>query len=236
MQGYGARVIRGGNQDAMLRKMIAEERYFPCTILWPLAGYSNPFGVEGFKTIAFEICEQLGWSAPDRVFVPVGSGDGIYGIWKGFRELAERGRIESTPRVIACQAAGADSLFRAWMANRRQIDPLETISTEALSVGEFETGGHALRAVYESDGAVLIASEAEIIAASRTLQKNGLAMELASALAFACAEKAAATAGDDESWVVIGSGSAVKWPANLMKNYHRPPLLDPNLEILEFSS
>ena len=93
MTSYGAKVIRGGDQEALLRQLLERSNHYPCTIFCPRAGYSNPFGVEGFKTIAFKIYEQLGRSAPDRVFVPTGSGDGIYGVWKPLRELRDLGWI-----------------------------------------------------------------------------------------------------------------------------------------------
>ncbi len=103
MESFGARVILGGSQDKIISRLVASQAWFPATILCPQAGYSNPFGVEGFKTIAFEKVDALGGYAPDRVYVPAGSGDGTYGVWKGFRELAELKVISSTPRMIACQ-------------------------------------------------------------------------------------------------------------------------------------
>ena len=233
MEGYGARVLRGGPQDEVLRKMIADHGYFPCTILCPRAGYTNPFGIEGFKTIAFEICEAMNWSAPDRVFVPVGSGDGVYGIWKGFRELAERKQINKAPQIVGCQAAGADSAYRAWRRNSRVAEVLSSVSTSALSVGELVTGDHALRAIYESGGSMMVCSEEEIRNGFRQLQRRGLALEPASALAFACAQMAIEQAADGETWVVIGSGAAVKWPDTLLRDYRLPPLFTGSLEMVE---
>ncbi len=229
MEGYGARVVRGGNQDDLLVEMIAGHQYFPCTILCPRAGYTNPFGIEGFKTIAFEICEELNWSAPDCVFVPVGSGDGIYGVWKGFRELAERGQISKVPRMIGCQASGADSAYRAWQRHSRTTELLASVTTAALSVGESITGNHALRAIYESGGAMMVSSEEEIQNASCRLRRKGLALEPASALAFACAEQCTKRE-TPETWVVIGSGAAVKWPDTLLRDYNLPPIFTGSLE------
>ena len=231
MQGYGARVTLGGDQDALIRHLLHQENYFPATILCPRAGYCNPYGVEGFKTIAFEIAEEFGWTAPDRVFVSVGSGDGIYGIWKGFRELLERGRIAKVPRVIACQASGADTLVRAWTAGDRTNHALQFAESAALSVSEPITGDHALHAVYDSHGSAIRASDAEIAGACQRLQRTGLALELASALAYRCAETTAEREkhqlkGRPERWVVVGSGAAVKWPDSLMKNYQRPNAFD----------
>jgi threonine synthase len=141
----------------------------------------------------------------------VGSGDGVYGIWKGFRELASARAIPRTPRMIACQAAGADSTVRAFRGRSRRHRPLEETRTVALSIAEKITGDHALRAVYESDGEARSASDEEILAATHRLARMGFALEPASAAALACAEQAI----DDspgETWVLIGTGAAVKWP------------------------
>ena len=224
MEGFGARVILGGCQDKILDRMVASQSYFPCTILCPRASYSNPFGIEGFKTIAFEIVEALGGAAPNRVFIPVGSGDGVYGIWKGFRELAERKLIPLAPKIVACQPQGANSAAQAWRRGRKHALPLAHMSTCALSVAEPVTGDHALRSVYESGGECREASEPDILAASHRLQRMGFALELASALPFACATQQSAleSSAAGETWVIVGSGAAVKWPETLLSNYSKP--------------
>ena len=71
---------------------------------------------------------------------------------------------------------------------------------------------------------MMVGSEEEIFSASRRLRRKGLAMESASALAFACAEKAADLTSKSEVWVVIGSGAAVKWPDTLLQGYSLPPI------------
>jgi threonine synthase len=223
MEAFGARVIRGGNQDKILTHMITDQGYFPCTILCPHAGYSNPFGVEGFKTIAFEIAETLGGKAPDRIFIPVGSGDGVYGIWKGFRELAERHRIPSLPKIVACQPHGANSASRTWHRGRHHVETLPAVHTSALSVAEPLTGDHALRSVYESGGEFREASESQIAEAAQELRSRGFALELASALPYACLLDAlSANSTTGETWVVVGSGAAVKWPETIIKDYSPP--------------
>ncbi len=220
MEGYGARVILGGDQDRIIHDLIATKKHFPCTILCPQAGYSNPYGVEGFKTIAFEIVEALGGSAPDRVFVATGSGDGIYGIWKGFRELAERNQIERAPRMMACQPHGANSAWRAWHVGRHHVEPLAHVSTRALSVAEAATGDHALRAVYESRGEMRECSECEIEEAARVLRRKGFALELASSLPYACLRGMPHDGPSRD--VLVGSGAAVKWPETILKGFQKP--------------
>jgi threonine synthase len=227
MTSYGAKVIRGGDQDALLRQLLERCDHYPCTIFCPRALYANPFGIEGFKTIAFEIYEQMGQSAPDRVFVPTGSGDGIYGVWKGFRELRDLGWIAKAPKMMACQASGADSAFRGFQRKSRHAEILSSTSTIALSIAERITGDHALRAVYESRGSVLTCTDEETIQAQRLLMRHGLALEAASAVALACMKTVTSEAAAGESWVVIGSGAAIKW-GTVIGDFEAPRVFEPD--------
>jgi threonine synthase len=225
MASYGARVVRGGHREELFRQLLERGDHYPCSIFCPRPGYANPFGIEGFKTIAFEIYEQLDYQIPDRVFVPVGSGDGIYGVWKGFRELRELGVVADVPKMIACQASGADSAFRAFQRRAPHIEPLTSISTMALSIAERVTGDHALRAVYQSGGSVLTCSDEEALAAMRLLLRQGFALEMASALVLACLQRITSEGSRGETWVMIGSGSAVKW-GNIAGSFEMPRLWD----------
>jgi len=228
MSSYGARVIRGGDQEALFRQLLGRGDHFPCSIFCPRAGYASPFAIEGFKTIAFEIYEQLDRSIPDRVFVPVGSGDGIYGVWKGFRELRELGWADKTPKMMACQASGADSAYRAFRKGSQHTEPLDSASTIALSIAERVTGDHALRAVYQSGGSVLTCSDEETLAAMRLLMHQGLALEPASAVALACLQKVASEWTPGETRVIIGSGAAVKW-STLTEGFEMPRVWGPDV-------
>jgi threonine synthase len=228
MASYGARIIRGGEQEALFRQLLRRGDHFPCSIFCPRPGYTNPFGIEGFKTIAFEIYEQLDRSVPDRVFIPIGSGDGIYGVWKGFRELRELGWADKAPKMIACQASGADSAFRAFRRRSHHAEPLDRVSTIALSIAERVTGDHALRAVYQSGGSVLTCSDEETLAAMRLLMHQGFAIEPASAVALACLQKVALEWTAGETWVIIGSGAVVKW-SSMIDGFEMPRLWGPEV-------
>jgi threonine synthase len=140
-----------------------------------------------------EVAYPREWIAlsPDRVFVPVGSGDGVYGIWKGFRELATAGAISRTPRMIACQASGADSTVRAFHQRSRRHESLDETRTVALSIAEKIAGDHALRAIYESEGEA----------------------------------RAASDEAPGETWVLIGTGAAVKWPDYVVRGFEMPPVV-----------
>ena len=211
MESYGARTIQRSDAERDLDQLLKDGDHFPCSILCPRAGYSNPFGVEGFKTIAFELFAELGERLPTLIFMAAGSGDGIYGIWKGFRELSLLGLLKNLPRMVACQAVGADSLARAFRAGSRSIKPLPAADTIALSVCEKVTGEHALRAVHQSNGYVLTATDTQIEEAGKSLARMGYALEPASALTFACWQANSESEIGQEPSLLIGSGSAVKW-------------------------
>ena len=87
-------------------------------------GY-NPFTLEGKKTAALEICEQLKWKAPDRIFVSVGDGNIISGMHKGLKDLDELGWIDKMPRLMGVQAAGAAACYNAWRHHTEKITPVE---------------------------------------------------------------------------------------------------------------
>ena len=211
MRAFGAAVTRGGDREVQARNLIDRGDVFPDTIMCPGSGFANPYGVEGFKTIAFETVEELG-QPPDRVFVPVGSGDGIYGIWKGFRELRDAGLIQRAPRMIACQAAGADSLVRAVNAGRSSIKMLDRVETAALSIGERITGDHAARAVYESRGNAVAVTDEELFRAVSCAARQGLSMEVSSAASWAAMRISQPASSENEIWVAIASGASIKWP------------------------
>ena len=221
MQFYGARVFRGGRREAMLEKLAARGDWFPACTSSLRDNFANPFAIEGFKTIAFEIFEQLDGRVPDRVFVPVGSGDGFYGIWKGFVELERLGVTDKRPRMVACQSTGADCYVRAWRRRAEHLTPLAHARTVALSICEEIGGEQALGAIYESAGAAIGILDEAILEAASQLARQGFALEPASAAAVAGARSMAAgesALGVEAGacWVAIGTGAAVKWPQNIL--------------------
>jgi threonine synthase len=104
---------------------------------------------------------------------------------------------------------------------------LPSTSTVALSIAERITGDHALRAVYESRGSVLTCTDDETIRAQRFLMLRGLALEPASSVALACMQRTASEATTGETWVVVGSGSAVKW-GPVIDNFKSPRVFQPD--------
>src|SRR4029077_12896946 len=91
----------------------------------------HPFFVEGTKTLAFELWEQLGFAAPDNVLVPTGYGSNILGLDRGFDELAVRGEVSGRPRLFAVQAENCAALAAAWDAGAEDYVPFAAGSTIA---------------------------------------------------------------------------------------------------------
>lgn len=147
----------------------------------------NPYLAEGKKTGALEICEQLNWNAPQVVFVPVGDGCIISGIWKGFKDFYNLGMIDSLPLLVGVQAEGSSPLVKAFQKGAREAIPenVQTIA-DSISVGLPRDQVKALRAVHQSGGKFISVSDTEIIAAQKKLPKEtGIFVEPAAATAFA---------------------------------------------------
>jgi threonine synthase len=203
-----------GVREELLRKLI-DAGWYPSTSFWPQP-VSNPYGVEGYKTIAFELAEQLGRdaAASARVFVPVGGGDGLYGIYKGFRELLALGGLEQMPRMYACQPAGAAPLVAAEAAMTDEVPHIEVDRSPALSIREADTGRHALRGMRESTGRAIPVTDAEIMDAAARLGRHGLSVDPASAASVAGALKALrdGLVADGGPVVCILTASGARWP------------------------
>jgi len=147
----------------------------------------NPYLAEGKKSGALEICEQLGWQAPQVVFVPVGDGCIISGVWKGFKDLYDLKFIDALPLLVGVQAAGSAPLVKAYRqgAKLAETQQAHTIA-DSISVGFPRDQVKALRAVHQSGGKFVSVTDAEIMAAQRKLPLNsGIFVEPAAATAFA---------------------------------------------------
>ncbi|OGS30601.1 MAG: threonine synthase, partial [Elusimicrobia bacterium RIFOXYA2_FULL_69_6] len=132
----------------------------------------NPFTREGKKTGAYELAEQLGWQVPDLVFVPVGDGNIISGMWKGFTDLRELGLIERLPKLVAVQAEGSAAVKNA-LERGGAIRPVSgrTVA-DSISVSLPRDGTAAVRAVRESGGFAVAVKDSEILAAIPELARG----------------------------------------------------------------
>jgi threonine synthase len=147
----------------------------------------NPYRIEGQKTAAFEVCDQLD-SAPDYLALPVGNAGNITAYWKGFREYREAGRIDSLPKMLGFQAAGA-----APIVDGRVVPEPRTVAT-AIRIGNPASWQKAVQALDESHGRIEKVTDEEIIEAYKMVARSeGLFVEPASAAALAGVVKLAKT-------------------------------------------
>jgi threonine synthase len=212
--GCGATVARvpAAERDGLMRELLAAG-WFPATCLAPLP-VPNPFGAEGYKTIAYELVEQLG-GAPDAVVVPVGAGDGLYGVAKGFVELAELGLIARPPPLFAVQPRGADPLVRAAAAGADEVPALAGAApSPALSIREAATGAHALRLLRQTGGGALAVPDEEILGAAARLADEPLIVDVASAASVAGAAELARRGLVQRKGRVVAllTASGARWP------------------------
>lgn len=173
-------------------------------------GY-NPFTREGKKTCAFELCEQLDWRVPDLVFVPVGDGNIISGLWKGFTDFHALGLIHTLPKLVAVQAKGSNAVALA-LERGGDIRPVRAkTAAESISVSLPRDGAAAVRAVRESGGFAVTLADRDILAAIPTVARgSGVFAEPAAAAAYAglakCAAEGRVRAGDLTVLLITGNG------------------------------
>lgn len=221
-------------RDAMGRYLVGARGWFPATGLDPDFAFApNPFGLEGHKTIAYEIARDLG-KAPDSVLIPAAGGDTLYGVWKGFQELIALGVIDTAPRIHGCQPAGADVLGETLRTGTATSVVLARPESIATSVRERTIGMHAVAAVTASGGEALTADDDAIVTAMIDLGREGYCVEPASALPIACLRTALASGviDRDEMVVCVMTAAGIKWSETLQAHAPGPVYLDPTIEAL----
>lgn len=199
----------------------------------------NPYMSEGKKTASYEICEQMGWQAPDVLFVSVGDGCIIGGLHKGLKDLLALGWIEQMPRLIGVQAAGSNYLYQAWQTGENLLTkpPIaaQTVA-DSISAGLPRDRLKAMAAVVETEGAFVSVTDEQILAAIPALAQGcGVFAEPAGAAAYAGLVQAVAEGlvSPTERIVVLNTGSGLKDVAGAMKGVglagKRPLTIEPTL-------
>ncbi len=201
----------------------------------------NPFMAEGKKTAAYELCEQMGWKAPDALFVSVGDGCIIAGIHKGFRDLMALGLIDKMPRLYGVQAKGSNFLAEA-LANGENVLEKQPITAntvaDSIAAGLPRDRVKAMSAVTETNGTFITVSDEAIVAAIPDLaQKSGVFAEPAAAAAWAGALKAAEQGllNKDDTVAILVTGSGLKDIASAVKacEDRKPIPVEPSLDDLD---
>jgi threonine synthase len=211
LQIFGSRlvVVEGSYDDAYDLCIAASQRFG-----WyqRSTGY-NPYTREGKKTAALEIAEQLSWNVPDKVFVAVGDGNIISGLFKGFNDLHRIGFIDRFPQMIGVQSDRAPAVVDA--ANGDGVvreGPAHTIA-DSINVGKPRDATAAIRAIRESGGLGVKVTDDEIIASIPKLaRETGVFVEPAAAAAYAGLLKMLDTGSikSDERVLLMLTGNGLK--------------------------
>jgi threonine synthase len=231
---HGAQVIQiRGNFDDALRIIGELCSKHPVYLLNSL----KPYRLEGQKTIAFEVRDQLG-APSDKVILPVGNAGNISAIWKGFNELKELGMITTLPQMIGIQAEGAAPIANAVKMGKETVEPLanpETVAT-AIRIGAPVNWKKAVKAIKDSGGLAETVSDREIIEAQKLLaSREGIFVEPASAASIAGLKKLffAGEIDSDERVVCITTGHGLKDPKIVVEKYTKPIEVDAELSAVE---
>jgi threonine synthase len=223
---FGAKIVMiDGNFDEALKAVRALTEKHPVALVNSI----NPFRIEGQKTGAFEIVDDLG-EAPDYLFIPVGNAGNITAYWKGFVEYHKLGKAKILPKMMGFQAEGAAPIVRGY-----PIEHPETVAT-AIRIGNPASWDKAVAARDQSGGVIDIASDDQILAAQKLLAaKGGIFGEPASEASLAglikLSEQGMSFAGKRIVCIITGNGLkdteiALKNPPSILE-------LPANLSVIE---
>jgi threonine synthase len=186
----------------------------------------EPYRIEGKKTMAYELAEQLEWQWPDWVIYPTGGGTGMVGMWKAFEEMEHIGWVKRRrrPRMVSVQAEHCAPIVRAFELGKERADPWENASTVAdglrvpRAIGDFLI----LRALRESNGTALAVSDASMVKGMLDIGKHeGISAAPESGAGLAAIEMLVGTGSirQSESVVLFNTGGALKY-LDLIENVH----------------
>lgn len=209
-------LVRGHIGDA--GRMIADLVARSDGALLDASTLKEPYRIEGKKTMAYEIIEQLGWRSPDVIVYPTGGGVGLIGIHKALAELRELGWLDGPlPRLVAVQSSGCAPIVRAFQAGAREAEPWPQPRTVAFGLTVPKPLGDflILDALYDTNGTAIAVDDADTLAE----QARGAQLEGT----FVCPEGAAALAAvrmlRESGWldgqervVVLNTGAGTKYP------------------------
>lgn len=223
---YGAKVIAiKGNFDQALNLVRQVSEKHPVTLVNSI----NPMRLQGQKTAAFEVCDQLG-EAPTYLALPVGNAGNITAYWMGFKEYYQAKRITSRPKMLGFEAEGAAAIVRG-----KPIPAPETVAT-AIRIGNPASWEGAMKAARESGGQIASVTDPEILDAYKLLaEKEGLFVEPASAASVAGVRKFARKGyfKEGDKIVCVLTGNGLKDPDIALKSIAPPSSVEADLSAVE---
>jgi threonine synthase len=227
---YGATLIRVGGdyKDTFnLSKEVIQARGY-----YNRNAAINPHLVEGKKTVAFEIAEQMAFQAIDNVFVSVGDGCTIAGVYKGFKEFYTLGLIPKIPRIFGIQSSGCCPFVDAFLGHHDIHETAENTIADSIAVGIPRNPVKGMRAVTESDGQYISVSDADILSAQQHLAtEEGLFAEPAGATAYAGLLKALKKQllSKEDTTVVLITGNGLKDTKTYLEHTSPPHPIEPSI-------
>jgi threonine synthase len=233
---YGAKVLQiRGNFDQSLDMVLKIAEKHPAIYL---LNSINPFRVEGQKSLAFEICDQLDGQAPDRLVVPVGNAGNISAIWKGFTEYYRLGFINKLPKMTGIQAAGSAPIAHMIKTGSNEMVPIKTPETlaTAIRIGAPVSWKKAVNAIRKSGGTAETVTDDEILAAQKMLARvEGIFVEPASASSIAGLIKLVdiGVISKDERVVCVTTGHGLKDPDTAVKSSEKPMEVNAEMSAIE---
>ena len=236
MQVYGASVIAVPTHDdrwTIMNECIEAFDWYPTgNYVFPPVG-SNFYGIEAYKSIAYEICEQLDWQVPDWVVQPTAYADGLSGIWRGFKDLYELGFVDRVPKMAAVEPYGP--LKNALDKGLDHVESVETASTVAFSIGAGISTHQGLVALQESDGTSVVSDDDDLRELQKLLgSRTGVYAE-ASAVASVAGVQKLVEQGEidrDDTVVAMSTSTGLKDTEMTAEMLPEVPTIEPDIEEL----
>jgi len=208
IQSYGTPVMKVSGS----RSKVAEEAQKAGQTGFYIGHLYQPLFRDGIRTLAYEIVEQSGWNAPERVYLPVSAGTLLLGVLYGFKHLLASNAIDEMPRVIACQTSQVSPLYHR--IKKMPYQPPEKIASvaDALVSTNPPLLDLMVKQLEESNGDAAVVEENEILDAFKTLARHGFFVEPSSAVAYAAYQKQfnSGETSEDEKTVIILTGAGLK--------------------------
>lgn len=223
MRAYGAKVVTLENKAdrwTLMQEAVEQHGWFPTSPFFGPAVGSNPYGIEGYKSLAYEIADQMNWDVPDWCILPVCYGDALIGMWRGFSELMALGWTDRMPRMVAAEVYG--SIASALQAGTDVLPEMDkTHDTVAVSIGATRGTFQALDVVRRSNGQAVQIADADMMRWQMKLAaEEGLYVEPSSAGALAAIEtlRNNDVIGAGESVVALMTASGLKDPGSTARH------------------
>ena len=237
MQAYGAYVFVTdvAGRWLLMREGMKRYGWYPIGNLTMIPTL-NPFGHEGYKTIAYEICEDLDWEPPGLVVVPSGFSETLYGIWKGFRELKVLGLIDRTPRMIGAEPGHLGPLTAALELGQDivMLGNDWNHGTVARGISCSTNSYLGVLAIRESGGSAVRVSDGEIFGAQEAMAREGIYAECTAAAAAAGLTKVADGKNlHGEVAVVVNTSCGIKDFTVAAARMPQPPVIEADFGALE---